>query len=222
MFSDLMADRPPAAEVRAFGLRDFLLGEYDKIADVEQWVELDVARQQTTTRVAGDLMSGVALRRRLRLARRAAGGRRHPAGRHRHRRAHDPGRPVVPRRAHAVAEQAVRGGPVLRRLRGLLRARARARPARRHRADPGGVRAHHRRRTVDLHLPGRRAPPRCPTWTSTSRRARSSPSSGRTAPARPRSPGCSPGSTRPTPARSPGTAATCPAWTPTSCAGASR
>ena len=61
MFSDLMADRAPAAEVRAFGLRDFLLGEYDKIADVEQRVELDVARRQTTTRVVGDLMTGAAL-----------------------------------------------------------------------------------------------------------------------------------------------------------------
>ncbi|MEV0408660.1 ABC transporter ATP-binding protein [Actinoallomurus sp. NPDC050550] len=60
MLSDLMAERPPAAEVRAFGLRPFLLGEYDRIADAEQQVELDVARQQTTTRVAGDLLTGTA------------------------------------------------------------------------------------------------------------------------------------------------------------------
>ncbi|GAA4603732.1 ABC transporter ATP-binding protein [Actinoallomurus liliacearum] len=58
MLSDLMAERPPAAEVRAFGLRSFLLGEYDRIADAEQRVELDVARQQTATRVAGDLLTG--------------------------------------------------------------------------------------------------------------------------------------------------------------------
>ncbi|MFD0489456.1 ATP-binding cassette domain-containing protein [Saccharopolyspora spinosporotrichia] len=61
MLSDLMAERPPAAEVRAFTLRGFLLAEYDRIADVEQRVELDVARQRTKTRVAGDLMGGVAL-----------------------------------------------------------------------------------------------------------------------------------------------------------------
>ena len=61
MLSDLMAERPPAAEVRAFTLRGFLLGEYDRIADVEQRVELDVARQRTATRVAGDLLGGVAL-----------------------------------------------------------------------------------------------------------------------------------------------------------------
>ncbi|WP_433175134.1 ABC transporter ATP-binding protein [Actinoallomurus sp. CA-150999] len=60
MLSDLMAERPPAAEVRAFGLRSFLLGEYDRIADAEQQVELDVARQQTATRVAGDLLTGTA------------------------------------------------------------------------------------------------------------------------------------------------------------------
>jgi ATP-binding cassette subfamily B protein len=61
MLSDLMAERGPAAEVRAFTLRNFLLAEYDQVADVEQRVELDVARQRTLTRVAGDLFTGVAL-----------------------------------------------------------------------------------------------------------------------------------------------------------------
>jgi ATP-binding cassette subfamily B protein/ATP-binding cassette subfamily C protein len=61
MLSDLMAERPPAAEVRAFTLRRFLLAEYDRIADYEQRVELDVAWQRATTRVTGDLFGGVAL-----------------------------------------------------------------------------------------------------------------------------------------------------------------
>ncbi|MEU5851198.1 ABC transporter ATP-binding protein [Saccharopolyspora shandongensis] len=61
MLSDLMAERPPAAEVRAFTLRRFLLAEYDRIADYEQRIELDVAWQRATTRVSGDLMGGVAL-----------------------------------------------------------------------------------------------------------------------------------------------------------------
>ncbi|MDA3650303.1 ABC transporter ATP-binding protein/permease [Saccharopolyspora indica] len=61
LLSDLMAERPPAAEVRAFTLRRFLLGEYDRIAEYEQRVELDVAWQRATTRMTGDLLGGVAL-----------------------------------------------------------------------------------------------------------------------------------------------------------------
>jgi ATP-binding cassette, subfamily B, bacterial len=60
MLSDLMAERLPAAEVRAFTLRGFLLGEYDRVADLEQRVQLDVARDQTRTKAAGDLLTGVA------------------------------------------------------------------------------------------------------------------------------------------------------------------
>jgi ATP-binding cassette subfamily B protein/ATP-binding cassette subfamily C protein len=60
MLSDLMAERPPAAEVRAFTLRDYLLAEYDRVADHVQQVELDVARQQTAVLVAGNLMTGAA------------------------------------------------------------------------------------------------------------------------------------------------------------------
>ncbi|WP_412515865.1 ABC transporter ATP-binding protein [Actinomadura madurae] len=60
MLSDLMAERLPAAEVRAFTLRGFLLGQYDRVADLEQRVQLDVARDQTRTKAAGDLMTGVA------------------------------------------------------------------------------------------------------------------------------------------------------------------
>ncbi|MFG2003607.1 ABC transporter ATP-binding protein [Spirillospora sp. NPDC048911] len=60
MLSDLMAERQPAAEVRAFTLREFLLGEYDRVADLEQDVQLDVARRQAGAEAAGDLLTGVA------------------------------------------------------------------------------------------------------------------------------------------------------------------
>ncbi|MFI7439062.1 ABC transporter ATP-binding protein [Nonomuraea indica] len=60
MLSDLMAERQPAAEVRAFTLRDYLLGQYAKVADLEQDVQLDVARRQAATKAGGDLLTGVA------------------------------------------------------------------------------------------------------------------------------------------------------------------
>ena len=60
MLSDLMAERPPAAEVRAFTLRDHLLAEYDRVADLQQCAELDVARRQARTLVAGNLLTGAA------------------------------------------------------------------------------------------------------------------------------------------------------------------
>ncbi|MFD1545224.1 ABC transporter ATP-binding protein [Nonomuraea guangzhouensis] len=60
MLSDLMAERLPAAEVRAFALRDFLLGEYGNVADLEQDVQLDVARRRAVTKAAGDLLTGAA------------------------------------------------------------------------------------------------------------------------------------------------------------------
>ncbi|MQA94893.1 MAG: ATP-binding cassette domain-containing protein [Streptosporangiales bacterium] len=60
ILSDLMAERDPAAEVRAFSMRDFLLRRYDRIASHERDLELRLARRETGTRVAGDLMTGVA------------------------------------------------------------------------------------------------------------------------------------------------------------------
>nr|WP_082534665.1 ABC transporter ATP-binding protein [Nonomuraea pusilla] len=60
MLSDLMAERQPAAEVRAFDLRDFLLAEYAKVAALEQRVQLDVARRRTTVKAGGDLLTGAA------------------------------------------------------------------------------------------------------------------------------------------------------------------
>lgn len=60
MLSDLMAERQPAAEVRAFTMSGFLLGEYDHVAELEQRVQLDVARRQAGAKAAGDLLTGVA------------------------------------------------------------------------------------------------------------------------------------------------------------------
>jgi ATP-binding cassette, subfamily B, bacterial len=58
MFSDLLAERAPAAEVRAFTLRRFLLEEYGKVAAYEQQVELDIARRRSVTLFTGTMLSG--------------------------------------------------------------------------------------------------------------------------------------------------------------------
>jgi ATP-binding cassette subfamily B protein len=60
ILSDLMADRRHAAEVRSFTMRDFLLGEYDQVAEYQRDVELDLARRQTLARVFGDVLQGAA------------------------------------------------------------------------------------------------------------------------------------------------------------------
>jgi ATP-binding cassette subfamily B protein/ATP-binding cassette subfamily C protein len=60
MLSDLMAERQPAAEVRAFTLRTFLLKEYDRVAEQEQQVQLATARRQTSAKASGDLLTGTA------------------------------------------------------------------------------------------------------------------------------------------------------------------
>jgi ATP-binding cassette subfamily B protein/ATP-binding cassette subfamily C protein len=60
ILSDLMADRRHAAEVRSFTMRDFLLGEYDQVAEYQRDVELDLARRQTLARVFGDILQGAA------------------------------------------------------------------------------------------------------------------------------------------------------------------
>ncbi|GII92731.1 ABC transporter ATP-binding protein [Sinosporangium siamense] len=59
ILSDLMAYREPAAEVRSFNMRGFLLRMHDKIARAERDVLLDVARRQTVARVAGEVLGGV-------------------------------------------------------------------------------------------------------------------------------------------------------------------
>ncbi|MEV0387572.1 ATP-binding cassette domain-containing protein [Nonomuraea sp. NPDC050643] len=58
ILSDLMADRRPAAEIRAFGMRDFLLDQYDDVARVSENAHIDLARRQALARIAGDATSG--------------------------------------------------------------------------------------------------------------------------------------------------------------------
>ncbi|RAY11764.1 ABC transporter ATP-binding protein [Actinomadura craniellae] len=60
ILSDLMANRDPAAEVRSFTMRGFLLRQYDRIAAYVRDAELDLARRQTLVRVSGDALQGVA------------------------------------------------------------------------------------------------------------------------------------------------------------------
>ncbi|MFK4036792.1 ABC transporter ATP-binding protein [Nonomuraea wenchangensis] len=59
IIGELLADRAPAAEVRAFTMRGFLLRMYDAVAKVEQDVMLGLARRQTYARVAGEALSGL-------------------------------------------------------------------------------------------------------------------------------------------------------------------
>lgn len=60
ILKELMVDRGHAAEVRSFSVRGFLLGQYDRLAAYVRDAELDIARGQAMTRVAGDVMKGVA------------------------------------------------------------------------------------------------------------------------------------------------------------------
>ncbi|GAA1379945.1 ABC transporter ATP-binding protein [Catellatospora chokoriensis] len=56
----LMADRMTAAELRAYGLRGFLLGQYDTVMETETRIQLDLARRVTTTNALGAMAGGVA------------------------------------------------------------------------------------------------------------------------------------------------------------------
>lgn len=56
----LMAERESAPELRAYGLRGFLLGQYDKVMGAETQIQLDLARRITTTTTIGSLVSGLA------------------------------------------------------------------------------------------------------------------------------------------------------------------
>ncbi|WP_433151430.1 ABC transporter ATP-binding protein [Actinomadura nitritigenes] len=60
ILSDLMTERRHAAEVRAFTMRPFLLGEYDRFAAYQRRVELGLARRQTYVKITGDALKGVA------------------------------------------------------------------------------------------------------------------------------------------------------------------
>lgn len=56
----LMAERDSAAELRSYGLRRFLLDQYDRVMGVETDIQLALARKITTTTSIGSLIGGVA------------------------------------------------------------------------------------------------------------------------------------------------------------------
>lgn len=60
IMTDLMTERLHAAEIRSFTVRDFLLGQYTRLAGHIRAVMLDLARRQTITRIYGDALKGVA------------------------------------------------------------------------------------------------------------------------------------------------------------------
>ncbi|SUB53800.1 Uncharacterised protein [Nocardia brasiliensis] len=51
--TDLMADRLPAAEIRAYTMRTFLLAEFDRLAHFVQGKALRLEREQARVRVLG-------------------------------------------------------------------------------------------------------------------------------------------------------------------------
>ncbi|WFE30791.1 ATP-binding cassette domain-containing protein [Solwaraspora sp. WMMD791] len=56
----LMAERVSAPELRSYGLRRFLLDQYDRVMGVETDIQLALARRVTTTTSVGSLASGLA------------------------------------------------------------------------------------------------------------------------------------------------------------------
>ncbi|MFC4060665.1 ABC transporter ATP-binding protein [Planomonospora corallina] len=59
IIAELLAEREPAAEVRSFTMRGFLMRMYDAVSRAEQSVMLDLARRQTLVRVAGEALGGL-------------------------------------------------------------------------------------------------------------------------------------------------------------------
>ncbi|MEV4400090.1 ABC transporter ATP-binding protein [Nonomuraea sp. NPDC049607] len=59
IIAELLADREPAAEVRSFTMRGFLLRMYDAVAKAEQDVLLVLARRQTLARLVGEALGGL-------------------------------------------------------------------------------------------------------------------------------------------------------------------
>ncbi|MEU4700172.1 ABC transporter ATP-binding protein [Nonomuraea dietziae] len=59
IIAELLADRSPAAEVRSFTMRGFLLRMYDAVARAEQEVMLRLARRQTVARLVGEALGGL-------------------------------------------------------------------------------------------------------------------------------------------------------------------
>jgi ATP-binding cassette, subfamily B, bacterial len=60
LLNHLMAFREPAAELRSYGLRAFLLGQYDRIMAAETAIQLRLARRVTVTSAVGSSIGGVA------------------------------------------------------------------------------------------------------------------------------------------------------------------
>ncbi|MFD0817397.1 ATP-binding cassette domain-containing protein [Micromonospora zhanjiangensis] len=56
----LMAERDSAPELRSYGLRRFLLDQYDRVMGVETGIQLALARRVTTTTTVGAMITGVA------------------------------------------------------------------------------------------------------------------------------------------------------------------
>ncbi|HVE29829.1 MAG TPA: ABC transporter ATP-binding protein, partial [Mycobacteriales bacterium] len=56
----LMAERDTAAELRTYGMRGFLLDQYQRVIAAETAAELDVARGQTVSRAVGTALAGIA------------------------------------------------------------------------------------------------------------------------------------------------------------------
>ncbi|SEG93703.1 ATP-binding cassette, subfamily B/ATP-binding cassette, subfamily C [Nonomuraea solani] len=59
IIAELLADRDPAAEVRSFTMRGFLLRMYDAVAKAEQDVMLGLARRQTVAGLVGEALGGL-------------------------------------------------------------------------------------------------------------------------------------------------------------------
>jgi ATP-binding cassette subfamily B protein len=59
IIAELLAEREPAAEVRSFTMRGFLLRMYDAVARAEQEVMLKLARRQTVAKLAGEALGGL-------------------------------------------------------------------------------------------------------------------------------------------------------------------
>lgn len=56
----LMAERNSAPELRSYGLRGFLLDQYDRVMGVETSIQLALARRVTTTTTVGAMIGGIA------------------------------------------------------------------------------------------------------------------------------------------------------------------
>src|SRR5690606_28018729 len=57
----LMADRVSSLELRGYGLRNFLLGQFDRVMGAETRIQLDLARRSTTRSSVGAVIGGLAV-----------------------------------------------------------------------------------------------------------------------------------------------------------------